>query len=424
MPSSAPRDPELALKSLWFSTEILYEGEKTPFTDGDVLRLGNGIVRTNWDLIQAFHPVADFLGLDALSVASSQEEPPSDPNIQSMCGELPVADFNGGVVLPGGPGTGLYRTNSAVAPPGAPPRRPCGEFVPIDGFLPATGVSRFRVAYRPAADPRPAAGAALGIQTHWRIKQWVGWPVNNCLLGPDLNTNADGWMPAATYLAAKSGAMTGCANSGMRLAVWDTNDKLGLGPADKNGHYVLWLEWEDAGGILHQEPLEHHLQLDNTLPEIAPYPAGLQILLPGSTTPVPACGQAPTGKSQFEVWGQFKDLYYWNFYLEARGGNPPAAAGYGPHSYYDPTDGPPGLKNTNQLGTTPAATTVHLRDIDLALPWPDGLGASFKRCCYVLDLWVRDAAVRHTFADRNIATDNSGSSAYQAHAFITFEAGP
>ena len=419
-----PRDPDLALKSLWFSTEILYEGEKTPFTDGDALRLGNGIVRTNWDLIQAFHPAADFLGLDALSLTPGSDEPVKDPNIQSMCGELPVADFNGGIVLPGGPGTGLYRVNSAVAAPGDPPRRPCGEFVPIDGFLPATGVNRFRVAYRPAADPRPAAGAAPGIQTHWRIKQWNGWPVNNCLLGPDLNTDAGGWMPAATYRDAKSGALTGCANSGMRLAVWDTNNHLGLGPADKNGHYILWLEWEDAGGVLHQEPLEHHLQLDNVLPEIAPYPAGLQVFLPGSVTAVPACGEAPAGNSKFEVWGQFKDLYYWNFYLEVRGGSPPAAAGYGPHNYYDPTDGPPGLKNTDAGGTTPAITTVHLRDIDLALPPPNGLGTSFKRCCYVLDLWARDAAVRHTFADRNIATDNSGSSAYQAHAFVTFEAGP
>jgi hypothetical protein len=420
-----PRDPELALKSLWFSTEILYDGEKTPFTDGDVLRLGDGIQIPNSDLIKGFHPVADFLGLDALSVTPASQEPVKDPNIQSMCGELPVADFNGGVVLPGGIGTGLYRANSAVAPPGDPPRRPCGEYVPIDGFLPATGVTRFRVAYRPAANPRPAAGAALGIQTHWRIKEWVGWPVNNCLLGADLNTDPNGWMPAATYLDAKSGALTGCANSGMRLAVWDTNNLMGLGPttaAEKNGLYVLWLEWEDTGGILHQEPVEHHLQLDNTLPVIAAYPAGLQVFLPGSTTPVPACGQAPTGKSAFEVWGQFSDLYYWSFTLGVRGGNPPAAVGYGPHNYYDPTDGPPGLKNTNATGTTPGSTTAHLRDIDLALAPPDGLGTSFKRCCYVLDLWVRDAAIRHAF-NRVVATDNSGSSAYQSHAFVTFEAG-
>lgn len=415
---ATPRDRDLALKSLWFSTEILYDGEKTAFTDGDVLRLGDGVQAPNWDLIKPFHPLADFLGLDALAVADTGE-PPKDPNIQSMCGELPVADFNGGLALPGGLGTGLYRVNFALTPPGNPPRRPCGKYVPIDGFLPASGVARFRVAYRPAGSARPAAGTALGIQTHWRIKQWVGWPINNCLLGADLNTDANGWMPAATYLAAKSGTLTGCANSGLRLAVWDTDNELSLGPADKNGHYVLWLEWEDAGGTLHQEPLEHHLQLDNTLPQIAPYPAGLQVFLPGGLTPVPACGQAPSGNNKLEVWGQFKDDYYWNFYLEVRGGSPPASAGFGPHNYYDPTDGPPGLKNTDDTGTTPDGATVHLRDIDLAAT----LGSSFKRCCYVLDLWVRDATVRHVFPDRNIAIDNSGASTYQAHAFVTFEAG-
>ena len=45
--------------------------------------------------------------------------------------------------------------------------------------------------------------------------------------------------------------------------------------------------------------------------------AGLQVFLPGSTTAVPACGEAPAGNSKFEVWGQFKDLYYWNFSLTA-----------------------------------------------------------------------------------------------------------
>lgn len=420
----SPRDRETARRMLYFSTEILYDGEKISFTDGDVLRLGDGIARTNWDLIKAFHPAADFLGLDALSVLFNPP-PLRDPNIQSMCGELPVADFDGGVVPPNEGGTGLYRANSAIAPPGDLPRRPCGEYVPIDGFLPATGVTRFRVAYRPFTDLRPAAGTARGVQTHWLIKEWFGWPINNCLPVTDLNTDLAGWMPASTYLDAKSGALTGCANSGMRLAVWDTNNKMGLGPAteaERNGHYVLWLEWEDTGGILHQEPVEHHLQLDNTLPRIAPYPAGLQVHLPGSPSPVPACGEAPTGNSNFEVWGQFADLYYWNFHLEVRGGSPPAWVSYGPHNYYDPHDGTPPLKNTDDTGTTPDGTTVHLRNINLALPWPDGLGASFKRCCYVLDLWVRDAAIRHVF-NRIVATDNSGSSAYQANSFVTFEAG-
>jgi hypothetical protein len=54
-----------------FSTEILYEGQPA-FTDGDVIRSGNGVVIQHNDLIKLFKPKADFLGLDALSVIFRQ----------------------------------------------------------------------------------------------------------------------------------------------------------------------------------------------------------------------------------------------------------------------------------------------------------------------------------------------------------------
>jgi len=53
--------------SVHFSTELLYAGDPA-FTDGDVLRLGNGVVLANKALISCFEPKADFLGLDALHV--------------------------------------------------------------------------------------------------------------------------------------------------------------------------------------------------------------------------------------------------------------------------------------------------------------------------------------------------------------------
>lgn len=53
--------------SVLFSTEILYRGEPA-FTDGDVLRLNNGVVHANTELIRCFEPKASFLGLDALYV--------------------------------------------------------------------------------------------------------------------------------------------------------------------------------------------------------------------------------------------------------------------------------------------------------------------------------------------------------------------
>ena len=59
-------------ENICFSTEILYEGEAS-FTDGDVLLFGNGVVRTNEDLIQSFKPKSNFLGLDALAIAAVEE---------------------------------------------------------------------------------------------------------------------------------------------------------------------------------------------------------------------------------------------------------------------------------------------------------------------------------------------------------------
>ncbi len=56
---------EVYEEQIRFSTEILYEGEVS-FTDGDVLKYGDGVVLTNLDLIGCFQPVADFVGLDAL----------------------------------------------------------------------------------------------------------------------------------------------------------------------------------------------------------------------------------------------------------------------------------------------------------------------------------------------------------------------
>lgn len=51
-----------------FSTEILYAG-RSSFTDGDVVLLGDDVEKSNYDLIGPCEPEANFLGLDALSMA-------------------------------------------------------------------------------------------------------------------------------------------------------------------------------------------------------------------------------------------------------------------------------------------------------------------------------------------------------------------
>ena len=423
---------------IYFSTEILYRSKPAPtgapggpsFNDGDVLRQKDGIVLHNETLIQNFFPRADFLGLDALWVGF--RERPRDPHIQTTCG-YSIGEFNGGLVDIGDPGTGLHEV-PLTSPPAlvSTLRQPCGAHVPIDGYLPLTGVTKFRVAYREASDAPPAVGTAPGIVTNWNL---LGFNTISgfCEINTTLNTDANGWMDAVAYMESKTGNdmdgdgveyTDGCVNAELRLAVWDT---LSLPPGtptgdpipalnDREDHYVVWLEWEDTGGTLHREPVEHHVQLDNTTPRIAPFPDGLQVRLLDGTTPVPACGEAPQGTSDFQVWAQFADRYYWRFSLAVKGGLPPATASYGPHNYYDPDDGS-GFKNTDDTGTVPDATTVHVRDIDM-----NDLGASFTDCCYLLEMYVHDAAIRHQFIGNHIVNDNSGS--YYSYTFITFAAAP
>jgi hypothetical protein len=412
-------------EAILFSTEILFRDEPA-FTDGDVLRIGGSIVLAHEALIRPLEPAADFAGLDALSLERAERA--DVPNIQTLCGDRDVVDFDGGRVPVNAGGTGLWRADSGVSPPGEPPRRPCGAHVPIDGFLPDSDVRRFRIAYRPAGTPAPAPGdtsVATGIVTKWRLRgphPVYGWCSSSAAARVALETDAEGWMNAQDYRESKLGTVgghtDGCSNGGLQLAVWDT---AALPASERDGHHVVWLEWEDSGGTLHRRPYDHHIQLDNTRPQIAAYPGGLQVkLADGSGRQVPACGEAPTGVSEFQVWAQFADDYYHGFRLTVEGGDPPTAHAFESadgdtfHAYFEPHDGTAGLKNTDPTGTTPDLTTVHLRDIDM-----NALGEAYKRCCYLLRLRVFDAAIRHGFNGRYA----NPIQAHEARAFVTFEAG-
>lgn len=60
--------PRTAKEPMFFSTEILFNNEKFPFTDGDLLMVGVvGVIIPNIDFIDHFSPQVDFLGLDAVS---------------------------------------------------------------------------------------------------------------------------------------------------------------------------------------------------------------------------------------------------------------------------------------------------------------------------------------------------------------------
>ncbi len=401
-----------------FSTEIFDFG--SPFSDGDLLSVGGTVAVANHDLILPFNPPVRFLGLDAVSRVF--REPPTDPNIQTVCGDSRyISDFAGGMAPPNSLNpafTGYYIDPSDGV------ERPCGSYVPIDGFLPDTGPERFRVVFREVNEPE---SAATPIQTSWKLSTW-DYVTSSCKhTGTTLTTDSDGWVDVNQYLEAKTGLdvdgdsvrfTDGCINSGLRLAVWDTFS-LPEGPLpgrDRDDHYVIWLEWDNGmGTTVQREPVEHHIQLDNTRPDLPAYPDALQVRLQDGTTTVFACGEAPAGTSSFQIWGQFKDDHYSDFRLVIRGGDPPATQGYGPHYFDDPDDGTPLLKNTNANGTI-GAGLVHLRDIDMT-----DLGDSFTDCCYLLEMYVRDRTIRHNF--NNISAN--GTIPWESGpAFVTFSASP
>lgn len=72
---TAAREPDVKL--VRFSTEILFDGERSAFDDGDVIRFGNGVETTGVDLYAPFEPSADFLGTDALYLFVQRDQEPT-----------------------------------------------------------------------------------------------------------------------------------------------------------------------------------------------------------------------------------------------------------------------------------------------------------------------------------------------------------
>jgi hypothetical protein len=388
---------EIALSRLTFSTEILYWGEPA-FADGDVVKLGNGVVTPNAALVDPFKPAADFLGLDALSLGRGEEGEP-EPMI-TMIGSRSVWDIEGGVVDPTGTGSGLYTASAGVDP-----RRPFGWFVPIDGYLPDT-VTEFRVAFRPNGQPRPAPDSAPGINTTWKIQNTTGF---SCQYNATYVDNGNGWFTFADYSHHRF--VEPCIDGGVVLAVWDTLNDPNI--ADRSGHYILWLEWKTTGGgaTVFQEPVDHHVQLDNQKPVISK----LELRTPDGTVVLP-CGNQPNVE-KLEVYAEFNDNFFGGYRLRVRGGNPPKSVYYPSstdwHNYWD---GTPETASLDANGTTPGGLQL-LREIDMK-----DLGASYVECCYDLDLWINDRAIRHTFNQIYAWPDQPGWA--WPSKFLTFAAAP
>lgn len=414
-----PEDP----REIYFSTETLYEGERS-FTDGDVLLRLSGVTSPYRDLIAQFGIEDGFVGLDALWLARKSDEWANPPEIQYLCGFGKQAS-NFGL-------DGLYAraTDGTILP------SPCGDVVPIDGFVPLTGVSRFRVAYRDAGTPRPAVGVAPGIQHDWWVSKYNG---TNCVADGTIGTDANGWMSASAYHDARigTGLFAGCPSPNVRLAAWDTRNRLakGYNPPDPNGEYIIWLEWEAAGGSMYASVEEHHIQLDNQLPQFPSdintaleHDADLELRLTDGSNAFGQCGNIGPGQSRLQVWTSFVDDYFWKFSFRVRGPVTVAKSAW-IHAYYDtmkPIDPTTYVsdvfQNISPTGTVPAPPTLaHVRDLDLAIE----LGSNFISCAYVVDMYVFDRSIKYwaelrTDPDRRFLNLHDYSDRYDNYRYITF----
>jgi len=396
-------NPEIALKSLRFSSEILYEDDTAnAFTDGDILRINGGVETLHESLIHNFYPPADFLGLDALSGPVRNRVETPDPMITKI-GGYGIGDINEGAVLTGG-GTGAFPSGTAQIglSDGTPalPYRPFGTFIPVDGILQAD-TTEFRVMYKNLTDP---GAIAQPIRTQWTIDEWTGDIFDPCdPTGSWGNTgSADGWFDAAQYRNYRFTPGI-CPNTHLLLAVWDSK---ALPDVDENDHYIIWLEYRTTAGgaTTFREAMDHHVQLDNTAPKIV----NLELRTEDGNL-VPPCGGAGAGVTKFNVYAEIRDEYFDQFVVNVKGGNPPNTASYNKAWYpVDLTD------QLDRQGTTPAGLQF-VQQIDMT-----DLGASFVNCCYLMEMYAYETTIHHNFNGQLAYLINSPYD----YRFTTFAAAP
>jgi hypothetical protein len=350
---------------LHFSTEILFDGEVS-FTDGDVLRMGNGVVATNYDLIHCFEPLAKELGLDALSVGT-----PAEPECVSRItkiGGVDVADISptDGMALPGTVGT----INAPV---------PFGGWLDIQGSIcPDVGgvpVDEFRVVYREAGTADLWKPIPVPDTLDWYVKADSFFPPGpDCLGSAHWYSHATtGWYPAADYRHHTLPALGGC-NPGLALTVWES----AAVPAAHGGPealYELVLETKTAGGVF--SDTVRLVQLDNTAPE-AYLKKEAGVCNTVTSTP-------------FMIQGRMRDAHFHSYQLRITGD------GYGIHPYpvvpyYDTLN--PAAANLSPTGTLTWANNVDLHEVDL-----NDLHSPAMACGYsvMLTAWDRTLVCNFKF---------------------------
>jgi hypothetical protein len=330
-------------ESIYFSTEILYE-KKPVFTDGDVLRSGNGAVMSNSTLVHPFEPKAKFLGLDALSIGGGGIA--LRPQITHFS-DISVNDID----------------NSGLTTVG---QRPFGMWIQIHGYIP-DDVDQFRVVICKESD-FPCTGMLDGIEVlaarDWHVEDDDG--MSGCTADKHwFSIDADGWFDAAEYRNLRN------CTPDLPLTMWNSK---ALPEPDQNDLYVVWLQYR-RGSFEGNELGLHYIRLDNKIPESL-------AVKPVEGDP---CDEFTSADMPMMVQGCFKDPHFSWYRLRISGGNP-----WGVHYYNVIYHDTSLTDNVVATGTTPPPPTmVDLHNVNVN----DLPAASVDKCAYEVLLWVYDRTI-------------------------------
>ena len=319
-------------RRIHFSTEILF---KETFTDGDMLQFGNGVVATNYDLIQCFLPEAKELGLDALSLGVQELPPECVSRITDIAGvDVGDIDPTTGLAYPG--------TVGAIDAP-----VPFGGWIDIGGTI-CEDVQDFRILYRQAGSGNPWTPIPVldTPTTDWKVKVDAFFPWGpDCLGKMDWYSDGLGWFDGVDYRHLTEAGLGGC-NPGLALTVWESAAvPLGLGGPEALHEIVL--ATLTMGGTVVSDTVRL-VQLDNTAPE---------------THLKKEAGVCNTVTSMpLMIEGRMDDAHFHSYQLRITGD------GYGIYpypvvEYYDILD--PGAANLDATGTLSWPNNVQLHEVDL-----------------------------------------------------------
>jgi hypothetical protein len=308
-----------------YSTEILYDDEFS-FSDGDVLKIGNGVVAKNIDLLGCFQPKAKELGLDALSVGP--RPPPECDNRITKIGGVDVTDISlsDGLIISG--------TLGYDAP------APFGGRIEFQGSI-CDDVDQFRIVYRKHGSSDPWEPMKVLPSKGWKVMadDFIV-PGPDCLGDQTWFSDPDGWFDGSDYRHLSLPSLGGC-NHDLSLTVWESTTA--VSGADEL--YELTLETM-VSSVVSSDTLRL-VQLDNTLP----------IVDLEKTSGV--CSDFTSEDMPILINGRMQDAYFYKYQLQITGD------GYGFHSYSpvayfdDPTD------NVIETGTINWNLFVGLHDVDV-----------------------------------------------------------